>query len=168
MAGHGEWELLRLGWRAIPRALHRGFSQGVARFWTAFGCLSLLVWLVFFVQIPGCVFQSKMAQCKQNLHEVQLAIERFAVDSPRGNYPRDPGEVIAEGYLTEMPYNPFTGSPMRWVVLAAVDYSAPRPPGLSHGDFGYCPRSDRLPPIQSADFRRLAPESIFGYSLILY
>jgi hypothetical protein len=109
-----------------------------------------------------------MAQCKQNLHEVQLAIERFAVDSPRGNYPRDPGEVIAEGYLTEMPYNPFTGSPMRWVVLAAVDYSAPRPPGLSHGDFGYCPRSDRLPPIQSADFRRLAPESIFGYSLILY
>src|SRR5688572_30675725 len=60
-------------------------------------------------------YKRKCAEVKQNLHAIQLAVERYSVDHPESSYPRDIREVKTRGYLPEFPTNPFTGLPMRCV-----------------------------------------------------
>src|SRR4051812_43850129 len=76
-------------------------------------------------------YKSKCAQVKQNLHAIQLAVERYSVDDPESSYPRDIRDVIRRGYLPQFPLNPFTGLPMRCIEQRSdaqkfsVDYVPP-------------------------------------------
>jgi hypothetical protein len=103
-------------------------------------------------------FSGRVALCKQNLHAVQLAIERFSVDSSDGNYPARLDVLQAQGYLDTMPHNPFSGAPMRYVECDSAPPAVP--PGLGIGDFAYIRLGpDGGPPRGS---------EITGYSLVLY
>jgi hypothetical protein len=92
--------------------------------------------LLIIVAQKGCVeplqFRAKAAQCKQNLHAVQLALERFAVDK-EGAYPVSIGEMQQAGYMPKLPLNPFTGEPMQ------ARHEGEEVP---LGDFLYYPRYD--------------------------
>jgi len=82
---------------------------------------------------PGAVHRSKVAQVNENAHAVQLALERFAVDDPHCYYPISVQQAIAAGYLPELPVNPFTGHPVRF-----IERGAPHLPG----DICYVPVCD--------------------------
>jgi hypothetical protein len=168
MAGHSEWELLKTGLRAAAATLSRRQTRRLLGLWTCLLCLGWLLSAIVIIQVPSCVFQSKMVKCRENLHAVQLALERFAVDSPGGVYPADLTVLIDQGYLEQMPLNPFTGEPMRWVMLRESVYEAERPPGLSHGDFGYYPRLEKQYMTEPLDLSILERVEIWGYTLYLY
>ena len=88
-------------------------------------------------------YKRKCSQVKQNLHAIQLAVERYSVDDPQGTYPRSIKDVIRRGYLAEFPINPFTGMPMRCVEekTDAVKFSMEYvPPEAEPGDFMYFKR----------------------------
>jgi hypothetical protein len=91
-----------------------------------------LLLLVIFNTVPDMRARAREAECKQNLHSVQLAVERFSVDSAGNVYPLwlcggslpavDEAlfdrqlmgdEVLSSGYLLAYPQNPFcpAGSP---------------------------------------------------------
>lgn len=111
-------------------------------------------------------YRSKCAEVKQNLHAIQLAVERFAVDHSLDFYPRQIDDIKARGYLQEFPTNPFTGRPMRCIEAPAV---APAefhqlhdaPPGAEPGDFFYYKRWAKDGP-QASDGNPI------GYSLGAY
>ncbi|MCC7479116.1 hypothetical protein IT575_11745 [bacterium] len=109
---------------------------------------ALLVWKL----CSGFVFKQREAACKQRVHEVQLALERYCVDDEDERYPASLDLLIGSEYLPQMPQNPFSGEPMRWVLLDE-QLQPLSPPG--RGDFGYLPRLD--------------PDgSVGGYSLALF
>jgi hypothetical protein len=118
---------------------------------------AVLLMLAVVLPVRACVngirHASKVARSEQNLHAVQLALERFAVDA-EGEYPYHVDELLAAGYLEQLPENPFTRQPMRCV---ETDNSAAPPPPGNPGDFTYVRR-----------FSTYVPDSIEGYSLILY
>lgn len=109
---------------------------------------ALLVWQI----CSGYVFKQREMLCKQRLHEVQLALERFSIDESDSRYPPSVDLLVGTSYLPEMPLNPFSGQPMRCVILGE-DLQPLSQPG--RGDFGYLPRRD--------------PDgSIGGYTLALF
>lgn len=57
--------------------------------------------------------RGEAAECKQNLHAIQLALERYAVDSGGGFYPPTLSVLRDEAYLPVLPRNPYgKGPPM--------------------------------------------------------
>jgi type II secretory pathway pseudopilin PulG len=81
----------------------------------AVGAFQLLVLLPLLIAVPNFIAikeKSKEAETKQNLHSIQLAVERFAADSG-GTYPTTIDELQAGNYLQQPPQNPFTLRPMR-------------------------------------------------------
>lgn len=168
MEGHSEWKLMLLGWQALVAAVHRGINRRIVAFWACFSCLGWFAWVIIFVQVPSCVYHARMSECRQNLHAVQLAMERFSVDAPGSIYPADLDMLIDQGYLDEMPHNPFTGEPMRWVLLAELDLEAPPPAGLNHGDFAYYPRLEKQYMTEPLDLTLLNKTDVCGYTLVLY
>ena len=56
-------------------------------FWLIYGAAGFVLWLVFGVWVPGCQYAGQMATCKQNIHAIQLAVERYAVDASDECYP---------------------------------------------------------------------------------
>jgi len=96
----------------------------------ATAALLLLAWLVIYNAIVIPVHRANMAaEAKRNLHSVQLAVERYAVDTD-GSYPTRVTQTLEAGYLDALPTNPYTGQPMRELRLGD-------PP--SQGDFYYLP-----------------------------
>ena len=166
----GELRLIWAGLRRwIPQLIDALYTnRRLVGFWVVGGLLCLIAWLVIFVQIPGCVYAEKMAQSKANLHSVQLGLERFSVDVPGSYYPLDPGVLINEGYLDQMPTNPFTGQPMRYIILSQPGHEAGIPAGLSHGDFGYYPGASYRKETAPLDLNSLKPGDIHAYELVLY
>jgi hypothetical protein len=122
--------------------------------------LLVCAWLVFFNWIPRAQYKRREAEAKQNLHSVQLALERFAVDAPDGTYPLRIEQLISSGYMQELPPNPFSGEPMRAIQVDLRAYNGRglfNVPGARHGDFVYYPRFDET--------GESAPT---GYTLFLY
>jgi hypothetical protein len=103
-------------------------------FWLIYGAAGFVLWLVFGVWVPGCQSARKMATCKQNLHAIQLGLERYAVDDRDECYPPTIQVLVDEGYLDGLPLNAFTGQPMR-----AIKPGERR----TRGDFSYQPMDDR-------------------------
>ena len=73
----------------------------------------------------------KRDRLADGLGEIQMAVERYAVDH-EGVYPASLDEVLAAGTLSEMPENPYTKQPMP--VLAPAD--APVPGGVVYVAYG--------------------------------
>ncbi len=120
----------------------------------------VLVWLVFGSWIPRAQYARQVAQAKQNLHSIQLGLERFCVDSPHSTYPLRVEELLSTGYMREFPPNPFTGEPMRPVQVDLRAYNGHgwlQVPGAHHGDFVYYPRFDETGAGEPC-----------GYTLFLY
>jgi hypothetical protein len=89
------------------------------------GCLFLVV------QCANTVaYKSNCAEVKNNLHAIQLALERYSSDN-NGDYPLSIETICITGYLQELPLNPFTGEPMRCISDADTAQS---------GDFSYEPQ----------------------------
>ncbi|MCC7479326.1 hypothetical protein IT575_12840 [bacterium] len=59
---------------------------------------------------------------REGLGQIQLALERYAVDS-EGSYPPDLKVLLERGYLPSMPRNPYSGAKMQ--VLAVTDPPSP-------------------------------------------
>jgi hypothetical protein len=142
---------------AIAASLRRFWSRVPAtdklRFRLAGSALGVLLTAAFVnTHIVMPVREARLAsQAKQNLHAVQLAVERFAVDQADGNYPLRASEVIAAGYLSVMPPNPYTGQPMQEY---SVDTQL-----LPAGDFVYYPRYSVAGEATDAE--------VIGYTLAL-
>lgn len=126
------------------------------RFWLAYMSIGALAWLIFAVWVPGCQYEGKLALAKQNMHKIQLGLERFAVDSAGSVYPHQIDELIQAGYLEQMPENPFSGQPMRCVPLKGEH---------RRGDFSYLARG---PDGQYVDAHLLRGEDVHVYQLVLY
>ena len=116
------------------------------RFWLVYWAVIGLLLFIFLYAVPQARYNRRAATVKQNLHSVQLALERFAVDAEDHGYPYNIDEVIAAGYLEALPLNPFSGKPMRVLENKAA---------LSPGDFVY-------EPLWSPGARSTRP---IGYSL---
>jgi len=172
---------LRLIWAGI-RGASTGLAESVAtvvsvlreqdrRFWVFFWCFTAGAVLILMLAslIPQIVYEKHMSESKQNLHAVQLALERFAVDSPGAVYPLRIEVLSEQDYLPVMPENLFTGQPMRWKVYGSYDEARLNPDGLSHGDFGYVvlPEGYGRDSVVE-DLAKVDPETIYGYSLVLY
>ena len=123
-------------------------------------------WLM--AMIPQWQRKAYLSQSKQNLHAVQLALERWAVDSPGGNYPARLEVLAEEGYMPVMPENPFTRRPMEGRVYADWDYAAANPHKLGPGNFGYVPKVDYRTTLSQEDLAGLEDGDIIGYELVLY
>lgn len=105
------------GWVMIVGALVLGFIQ-------------LVMGIVAAISIPSFMMvrdKAEEAEVKQNLHMIQLSVERYAVDHA-GDYPLDVQDVISSSYMAEFPINPFTKQPMRSIQPGAVPYE---------GEFSY-------------------------------
>jgi len=64
------------------------------------------------------------AELKGNLYNIQLSVERFAIDHG-GSYPADFGEVLSAGYMDSLPRNPlFDGQTMQ-----DIEFDANHEPG---------------------------------------
>ena len=50
---------------------------------------------------------------RQDLKVMREAIDKFAAD--KGHYPTTLSELVARGYLSSVPVDPLTGSPVTWV-----------------------------------------------------
>ena len=78
-------------------------------------------------------------QSRQNIHAIQLAVERYAVDSG-GEYPRNPEELIKRGYLRDFPLNAYSGLLRQAPGLKSQRSMRPLRPGeYCPGDFLYLP-----------------------------
>jgi hypothetical protein len=110
------------------------------------------------LSIPSC-FEAPsnpdtIAQAKQNLHVIQLALERFAVDYD-GFYPQDFALLASEGYMPKNPGNPYASPP-------GGDENRMQPIALGKpgqpGDFVYVTK------VQDVG----GQQKVVGYELYLY
>jgi hypothetical protein len=110
------------------------------------------------LSIPSC-FEAPsdpdtMAEAKQNLHVIQLALERFAVDYD-GVYPADFGLLASESYMPKNPDNPYApkqgGDENR---MQPIPLGQPGQPG----DFAYVTK------VQNVG----GQPKVVGYELYLY
>ncbi|MBN2081809.1 hypothetical protein JW859_06310 [bacterium] len=137
--------------------------------WFVYCCLvGAAIILILASSIPRVIYARDMTKCKQNLHAVQLALERFAVDSPGCVYPLRLEELSEQSYMPVMPTNPFTGQPMRWEVYGSYDQAAQNPDRLNHGDFGYVIVPSNYQRGSAVDLATVDPEDVQGYALVLY
>jgi hypothetical protein len=72
-------------------------------------CLLLLAAILW---NPGCRIagRARAAECKQNLHTIQLALERYQIDHDE-LFPAALGELLSLGYLPCLPANPYDRQP---------------------------------------------------------
>ncbi len=70
--------------------------------------------------------------CEYNLLQLQLALERYAVDKRDSTFPAAVNDLAASGYLLRLPENPFSGGP----AIGTAPGAAPVP-----GDLVYAPQS---------------------------
>ncbi len=127
--------------------------------------LVILCLIVFAIMLPNRhpyeSVKGKEAEVKQNLHAIQLAVERFAVDTEGvypnyliGGAPADPNGtpgtiaftsdvLLREGYITSYPKNPFVRNPdvileMQLKHPSSIAGNDPLRPGDPEGDLlGY-------------------------------
>jgi hypothetical protein len=139
-------------------------------FWLGAAVASLSAYLAFGQFIPQARLHALEAQAKQNMHAVQLGLERMAVDDPGSNCPYDINEIVRRGYLPELPLNPFAHRPMRGVSFDLPPrengplLENPELPRLSPEDFVYVRRyGEGYVPGQPANGL-----PVIGYTLVLY
>lgn len=69
------------------------------------------------VQYRNSVTRAEEAVLKENLFRMRDAIDQFYAD--KNKYPNDLGELVSEGYIREVPTDPFTSSKDTWQTTAA-------------------------------------------------
>lgn len=67
--------------------------------------LLLAAGLVFLQHVSAA---RRILLCEHNLFQVQLALERYALDQRDSTYPAALSELLADGYLTRLPGDPFS------------------------------------------------------------
>jgi hypothetical protein len=139
-------------------------------FWLGVVAIGFGAYFIFGQLMPRMRYQALGAEAKQNMHAVQLGLERMAVDNPDSNYPYDINEVIRRGYLAQFPENPFAHRPMQGVSIDEPPrgggelLDSPELPRLQPGDFVYVRRyGEGYIPGQPPGGR-----PVTGYTLVLY
>jgi general secretion pathway protein G len=69
------------------------------------------------VQYRNSVRRAEEAALKENLFRMRDAIDQFYAD--KNKYPSDLSELVSEGYVRELPMDPFTRSKDSWQTVAA-------------------------------------------------
>ena len=69
------------------------------------------------VQYRNSVRRAEEAALKENLFRMRDAIDQFYAD--KNKYPSDISELVSEGYIREVPVDPFTRSKDSWQTVAA-------------------------------------------------
>jgi hypothetical protein len=93
---------------------------------------ALFMFFLGAMALPGYLtagIKAPEAEVKSNLHNIQIALERYAKDHG-GIYPQSTGELISENYLPQYPHNPFTDQPMREIDFGTAPFD---------GEFTYLP-----------------------------
>ena len=127
-----------------------------AAWWADILFAAVIVFVVAGIAIPGYDFMkagARRGEAMANLHEIQKAVERFAVDAggtypdylvggsaPRGDDPELPflqasDPLIRKGYLTAYPRNPFAVP--KTVQAMQEQYGDPLRPGAQEPQYGY-------------------------------
>jgi len=116
----------------------------------------LLLFIVAGLVGPVLKERNRVQTTKVNLHELQLAVERYKDDEPSGlrSYPKNIQQAIDLGCIAAMPINPYTGKPM-------VNIGLGEP--VSPGNFTYLPQEETAAPgISFADYYLLVGYSTKG------
>lgn len=81
--------------------------------------ISLIVVLaaIALVQYRNSVIRAQEAVLKENLFRMRDAIDQYYAD--RSKYPADLQALVADGYLRQIPDDPFTKSSATWVTIPA-------------------------------------------------
>ena len=75
--------------------------------------------------------RSKESVLLEDLDKMRRAIDQYSAD--KGHYPFDLSELVADGYIRQVPKDPLTDSAGTWrVVMSDIDPSNPgSPPGVA-------------------------------------
>ncbi len=161
--------------------MHSRKSKGFAI--RGFTLIELLVVIVIIgilvaIALPNFVRikeKAKEAEVKQNLHSIQLAVERYAVDNPYGNYPNyilggdwtDTATINEDYYyyaqLDQVEYPPWKGSGPEFAPDGEGDYLImegymavyPKNPFIKTGQISNLRRLHHKPVWQAVDFPRV-------------
>lgn len=127
-----------------------------AAWWAEIIFAAVIVIIVVGVLVPGYIFLksgARRGEAKASLHEIQKAVERFAVDTggtypeyliggsaPAGDDPKNPyaqtsDALLRKGYLTAYPRNPFDVP--QTVKAMQEQYKDPLRPGAGESKYGY-------------------------------
>jgi general secretion pathway protein G len=97
-----------------------------------FTLIELLIVVTLIVVLAGIglstystsVRRAKEAVLRENLFRMRDSIDQFYAD--KGTYPPDLTSLVTEGYMRQIPKDPFTESPDTWqVVMAEPDPANP-------------------------------------------
>jgi general secretion pathway protein G len=82
-------------------------------------------------RIKDAQLRAKEAVLRENLFRIRETIDQYKAD--KGKYPASVQQLVDEGYLRKMPYDPMTGRTDTWVEIPEelADTSDPSaPPGI--------------------------------------
>jgi hypothetical protein len=108
-------------WIIFDSLIRRRLGSG-RLFWVSFVGMAFGVYFTMAL-LGGYVdakLKSKESQTKTNVHDIQIALERYWVD--HCVYPADIATLQSEGYIGALPMNPFTRQPMREISFGASPY----------------------------------------------
>jgi len=80
--------------------------------------------LVLLASIAAATHKSRVRAAKESVLKHNLSELRFTLDAynaDRGHYPESLGTLLDEGYLRDIPVDPFTGSGDTWEVIYEED-----------------------------------------------
>jgi hypothetical protein len=104
--------------------------RGPLRAWLG-SMLLLGVCLALVYALWGCVRLHAQEQAViANVHALQLAAEKYAVNDPLIGWPLSVEQMLASGCLSAVPINPYTGEPARNIGAGMA---------ATAGDFSYLP-----------------------------
>jgi general secretion pathway protein G len=97
-----------------------------------FSLIELLIVVTLIVVLAGIglstystsVNRAKEAVLRENLFQMRNSIEQFYAD--KGTYPPDLTSLVTEGYMRQIPRDPFTESAETWqIVMSEPDPASP-------------------------------------------
>ena len=111
-------------------------ATGIKRHTRGFTIIELLIVMsliiilasIGMVQYRNSVTRSEEAALKENLFRMRDAMDQFYAD--KNKWPSDLAELVSEGYIREVPVDPFTKSKDTWqTTTATADSSNPASSG---------------------------------------
>ena len=111
----------------FQQALGRRQSAGSNKWWVAgFTLLELMILISIIIilaaitlpQYQKTIMHTREAVLKDDLRKMRALIDQFAAD--KGRLPQTLDELVSEGYMREVPVDPFTGN-KDWAITTGED-----------------------------------------------